>query len=52
MGPTFGEESVNEILGHILGKHRELRHIQLRIPRLLVVILRQTPDVALADGLL
>jgi hypothetical protein len=51
-GPTFGEEGVHEILSQVLGKHRELRHIQLRIAGLPIVILRQTPDLTLADCLL
>jgi hypothetical protein len=50
--PALGEEGVHKVLVEVFREHGELRNIEIRIGGPLIVILRQSPKIALADGLL
>jgi hypothetical protein len=46
------EPNAPEVVGQILGKHRKLRHVQLRIAWPFVIILGQPPEIILLYSLL
>jgi hypothetical protein len=50
--PALGEEGVHKGLGKIFREHGELRDIEISVGGPLIVVLRQAPKIALADGLL
>jgi hypothetical protein len=50
--PALGEEGVQEIFGQIFGEHRELSNVEIRVGGPFKVILREPPEIALADRLL
>jgi hypothetical protein len=50
--PALGEEGVHEIFRKVLGEHRELSNIQVRVGGPLEVFLGEPTKVAFADRLL
>jgi hypothetical protein len=50
--PALGEEGVHEVLGEVFGEHGELCNVEICVGGPLEVILRQPPEIALADCLL
>jgi hypothetical protein len=48
-GPALDEESIHKVLGKILSKYGELRHVQFRVSGPPEVVLRQPLKIALAD---
>jgi hypothetical protein len=50
-GPTFSEEGVHEVLGKVLGKHKEFRYVQLRVAWPPEVVFHQALEIIFVDGL-
>jgi hypothetical protein len=50
--PALSEEGVHKVLSKILREHEKLHNVEIRVGGPLIIVLRQAPKIALADGLL